>query len=112
MTNHIAPIQNLDSFDLVGELKEGGVDLVIVCSGPLDASPATLELIEQKVMSYLRTIAHEGFLRMYPSANHGRTQILLSCEHSVSEAARGLVVQLSKRAELQNVELRIVKRVA
>jgi hypothetical protein len=50
------PIQNLDAFDIVGERKDGGVDLVVSCSGPLDSSSTTLGLIERKVRAYLVTI--------------------------------------------------------
>lgn len=38
MQNLEPPIHNLDAFDIVGERKDGGVDLVISCSGPLDSS--------------------------------------------------------------------------
>jgi hypothetical protein len=62
------PIQNLDAFDIVGERKDGGVDLVVSCSGPLDTSSTTLGLIERKVRAYLVTIAHENFARIYPMA--------------------------------------------
>ena len=41
------PIQNLDAFDIIGERKDGGVDLVVSCSGPLDSSTTTLGLIER-----------------------------------------------------------------
>jgi hypothetical protein len=42
MTDHEPPIQNLDSFDIVGKRGDGGIDLVIVCSGPVDDSADTL----------------------------------------------------------------------
>jgi hypothetical protein len=103
------PIQNLDSFDVVGERIDGGVDLVVTCSGPLDASPGTLDLIERKVLAYLKTIAHENFARVYPAAQRGRVRIFVCCEHSVSDAAGKLIDTLTSSAGLQGVALSIVK---
>jgi hypothetical protein len=36
------PIQNLDAIDVLGKRVDGGVDLAITCSGPLDDSADTL----------------------------------------------------------------------
>jgi len=51
------PIQNIDAFDVVGERQDGGVDLVVSCSGPLDSSPSTLELIE--IFSFRASISYQ-----------------------------------------------------
>jgi hypothetical protein len=106
------PIQNLDAFDIVGERKEGGVDLVISCSGPLDSSTTTLGLIERKVRAYLVTIAYENFARIYPAAEFGPVRIFISCEHHVSGAARELIGSLGVTASKQGVSLLLVSSMA
>jgi hypothetical protein len=103
------PIQNLDAFDLVGERKEGGVDLVIVCSGPLDDSADTLRRIDQKIRGYITTATTTGFASAYPSALHGPTTIYMSCDHPISTGALGLINQLGRTARRQNIEVKIVK---
>jgi hypothetical protein len=106
------PIQNLDAFDIVGERKEGGVDLVVSCSGPLDSSTTTLDLIERKVGAYLVTIAHENFARIYPAAEFGPVRIIISCEHHVSGAARELIDSLGVTASKQGVSLLLLGSMA
>jgi hypothetical protein len=104
------PIRNLDAFDVVGNRLDGGVDLVISCSGPPDESVGTLSLIEQKVNGYLVAIAHENFPRVYPAAQRGPARIFISCEHPVSSGARGMIATLKARAEQSGIELLLVKR--
>ena len=41
------PIQELDSVDLAAKRNDGGVDLVIVASQPLDNAPETLQSIRK-----------------------------------------------------------------
>lgn len=106
------PIQNLDAFDAVGERQDGGVDLVVSCSGPLDSSTSTLGLIERKVRAYLVTIAHENFARIYPAAEFGPVRIFISCEHHVSGAARELIDRLGVTASKQGVSLLLVSSMA
>jgi Family of unknown function (DUF6572) len=106
------PIQNLDAFDIVGERKDGGVDLVVSCSGPLDSSTTTLSLIERKVRAYLVTITHENFARIYPAAEFGPVRIFISCEYHVSGAARELIDRLGVTASKQGVSLLLVSSMA
>jgi hypothetical protein len=109
MDNFEPPIQNLDSLDLVGERKEGGVDLVIVCSGPLDESADTLRRIDQKIRGYITAATKTGFASAYPAALDGPTTIFLSCDHPISTGALGLINELGRIAGLQNIEVQIVK---
>jgi hypothetical protein len=103
------PIQNPDSFDVVGNRLDGGVDLVISCSGPLDESVGTLRLIEQKVTGYLVAIAHENFAKVYPAAQRGPVRIFISCEHPVSSGARGMIATLKAKAAQGGIDLLLVK---
>jgi hypothetical protein len=103
------PIQNLDRFDLIGERVDGGVDLVVVCSGPLDSSPDTLNRLGCKVRNYLREIASETFRARFGDAS---IAIFLSCAHPVSAAAGGLINVLETEAASQGVTLRLVRDMA
>jgi hypothetical protein len=81
------------------------VDLVIVCSGPLDSSPGTLELVERKVDNYLATIAYPNFARTYHVTDGGRVRILISSEYFVSDTAKSVIKTLALRADKQGVVL-------
>jgi hypothetical protein len=50
------PIQDLESVDIAGQRKDGGVDLAIIASQPLDDSADTLNSIRRKVAHYLDVI--------------------------------------------------------
>jgi hypothetical protein len=104
-----APIHDLDSFDVVGQRKDGGVDLVVSCSGPLDASKVTIGLLNQKVSNYLVTLSHPNFANVYPAARSGPVRIFISCAHEVSSEARSAIDTLAERAGRLGVELLLVK---
>jgi hypothetical protein len=106
------PIQNINAFDVVGQRKEGGVDLVVSCTGPLDSSPATLELIERKIVAYLVTIAHANFARTCRAAERGPVRIFISCKYFVSVAAQEIIDALHVKAAKQGVALLLVKSMA
>jgi hypothetical protein len=103
------PIGNLDRFDVVGVRKDGGVDVVISCAGPLDDSPETLWLLWQKVRNYLGEIASEAFRSEYGS---GPVRILISCQHDVSSPAQTLIASLRDEAASQGVGLLLSQQVA
>jgi hypothetical protein len=103
------PIRNLDALDVVGSRLDGGVDLVISCIGPLDASVETLRLIERKVNAYLVAVAHENFPQIYPAAQRGPVRIFVSCEYAVSSEARGMIGVLATKASRSGIELLLVK---
>jgi len=106
------PIQNIDAFDVVGQRKDGGVDLVVSCTGQLDSSSGTLELIERKIAAYLVTIAHPNFVRTYRAAERGPVRIFISCEFSISVAAQAIIDALAVKAAKQGVTLLLVKSMA
>ena len=60
-----SPIQNLDRIDMLGRREDGGVDLVIVVSGPLENTANHLERIEVKVRNYIREIGSPQFLESF-----------------------------------------------
>jgi hypothetical protein len=110
MSDFEPPIQNLDAFDIVGERLDGGVDLVVVCSGPLDDSADTLGRLRQKISNYLREVASQSFQAQFGAESP--ITIFISCPHSVSGAAGGLINTLRKEASNHGVELQLVKDMA
>lgn len=55
------PIQSLDSIDILGHRKDGGVDLVIVVSAFLDDTPEHEYLLKQKIQNYVDGIFSDEF---------------------------------------------------
>jgi hypothetical protein len=107
MSDFETPIQNLDAVDIIGERLDGGVDLVVVCSGPLDDSADTLGRLNQKVRNYLREVASENFRARF--GIEAGVAIFVSCAHPVSGAAGGLINVLRQEASAHGVGLQLVK---
>ncbi len=104
-----SPVSQVDVFDIVGVRIDGGVDTVIVCSGPLDSSDATLQQLELKARNYLREIATAEFTRQ---CGTGQVRIFVSCNHSISPEAQLLISNLADLASRQHVLLLVGKPVA
>src|SRR4051812_36864401 len=87
------PIQNLDSVDLTGQRKNGGVDLLIISSSHLDGSLSTQQLVKDKLETYIAALAHPEFRQEFGVPNPRRTAIILAC---VDEPAAEVVDLLGK----------------
>ena len=87
-------IQDPDSIDLMGQRRDGGVDLVIVSSGALDESPETQKLLLDKIEAYLRYINSPDFHREFPQATPENTRILLRLEEEASPIILALIQQI------------------
>ena len=109
MTSSGSPIASNDLFDIVGVRRDGGVDTVITCSGPLDNSPETLSRLSSKVRGYLSAVASDEFHRQY---GQGPVRIFVSCSHCVSTEARETMSFLEREAAQQNVHLSLGDPVA
>lgn len=103
-----SPISNLDAFDVVGVRKDGGLDLVISCSGALDSSPETIRSLEMKVRNYL----HETFeakgpslLERYGCAFDSAISIIVSCPFRIDPVAMYAVERLKAEAGARGVAL-------
>ena len=109
MENSGSPIGPSDAFDIVGIRNDGGIDAVIVCSGPLDNSSTTLRDLALKVRNYLREIASEDFISQ---CGPGHVCIYVSCSHAVSTEADQLITDLALEAAQQRVLLHLGEPVA
>lgn len=85
------PIQNIDNVDIVGHRKDGGVDLVIVASGPLDPSEQTQRLLLAKIRSYLEQLNTEAFRAEFRYPAPDRVRIVVHCEHPIHPVIEELI---------------------
>ena len=106
------PIQELDNVDITGKRRDGGVDLVIVASRPIDASPETLESIRHKVRTYLAVIGSEEFQAETGYPPREKTAIILVCEHPIHPRAQAVIEGCRTSAAAQVVRLEVRKSVA
>src|SRR5262245_33873334 len=103
------PIQELDNIDITGKRRDGGVDLVIVASQPIDDSPETLESIRHKVQTYLTAIGLEEFQAEVGHPPRDKTTILLLCEHPIHPKALTVIAQCRVTAAAEGVRLEVRK---
>jgi hypothetical protein len=81
--NELGPaIQALDSIDVYGERKDGGVDLIIIDSNPADVSSDTRQRLHQKISGYLTAINSARFQSEFnfPAAEMTRTIVVCRSE--------------------------------
>jgi hypothetical protein len=102
-----SPLSDLDNLDVVAELKDGGVDMFVVPTGPLDASAETCQRLREKLSAYLSAAVHPNFPNVYPEARNGRVRIFVSDSHAISDRASQVVQEVSREALTRGVEIRI-----
>ena len=107
-----SPLSEPDNLDVIGERNEGGVDMLVVTTGPLDASDETCQKLQEKLNSYLYAAVHPNFANVYPAASTGRVRIFVSDTYAVSDRARQVVESTSREALARGVEIRIGDPVA
>ena len=101
------PIQNLDSVDLTGKRRDGGVDLFIVSSSHLDGSLPTQQLIKDKLETYLAALAHPEFRQEFGVPHPLRMAIVLACVDQPAEEILDLMEKLKPFVEQQGASLRL-----
>ncbi|MFM9961285.1 MAG: DUF6572 domain-containing protein [Planctomycetaceae bacterium] len=101
------PIQNLDSIDVVGRRRDGGVDLLIVASQPLDNAPETLDSIRNKISMYLTVIGLDEFQTELGHPPLDRISIVLSCDFPIHPTAMNVIEECKMLARLQGVRLEV-----
>ncbi|MFC5524115.1 hypothetical protein ACFPPA_00010 [Rhodanobacter ginsengisoli] len=104
-----SPIADIDLFDIIGVRKDGGIDTVVACSGPLDNSAETLSRLARKVRGYLSAITGSDFIDQY---GKGQVRIFVSCCEGVSAEALDVINSLGHEAADQNVHLSLGDPVA
>jgi hypothetical protein len=99
------PIQNLNKLDIVGERNDGGVDLVIVVSGPLDGSAATLSMLERKIRNYIAELSGSEFKQKYGQPKGNSNSIYVVSEYPVDALALGAIERLKPIAKKAGANL-------
>jgi len=100
------PIRHFDRFDIVGNRRDGGVDLIIEAHGPLDGSAATLSAIEKKVMNYVRDAEKSGFREKF-NYDGGSVSIYIVCDFEISSKANELIARLQYEVGTRGIHLEI-----
>jgi hypothetical protein len=103
------PIQNLDSVDITGKRKDGGVDLVIAVSQPLDDSTDTLDRIRRKVCYYLDVIELEEFQVEMGHPLRDRTSVIIRCDFPIHPRALAVIGECRAAAAKRGVRLAVVQ---
>lgn len=107
---HGAPIQNLDSIDIIGARNEGGADLTIVVSSALNASPEHQKLLLDKLEGYLGYVNTPDFAAEFGIPSPDRVCIVLACYHSPDPVILRLIEKCSAWAQKNNASLRVENR--
>lgn len=101
------PIQDIEIVDIVGKRNDGGVDLFIVTSSRLDASPETQQLLLDKIQSYLEQLNTDGFQTEFNDPTPENTRIVLLCDERPDTAIEELVTQAMPWVEDNNARLEL-----
>jgi hypothetical protein len=99
------PIQDVESVDITGKRKDGGVDLLIVVSQPLDGSPETLATIRQKVAYYLDVIDLPEFQAEMGHPPRDRTPVIFACDHPIHPRAAVVIAECQAAAAARGVRV-------
>ena len=91
--------------DLTGKRNDGGVDLLIVASQPLDAAADTLNRIHCKIAYYLDVIDLPDFQADMEFPPRDRTTIILCCDYPIHPRAAAVIAECQARAGQRGVQL-------
>jgi hypothetical protein len=106
------PIQDPESVDLAGKRKDGGVDLLIVASQPLDDAPETLNRIRQKVAYYLDVIDLPEFQTEMGHPPRERTSVIIHCDFPIHPRAAAVIKECQVLAAQRGIHLAVVQKTA
>ena len=101
------PIQNIDQIDIVGKRNDGGVDLIVVVSGPLLGSQSHKSLLQAKVQTYADEIGRPQFRPGLGIDDSSRIEILIVSDQPVDRSIREFVLSLGPIAEKVGATLRL-----
>lgn len=101
------PIQDLESVDITGKRHDGGAELVIVVSQPLDDADETLDSIREKVDLYLEVIDLEEFQRDLEYPPRDKTVIVISSDHPIHPRAMEVINECFLMAAHHGIRLEL-----
>ena len=104
------PIQDFENVDITGKRRDGGVDLVIVASQPLDDAPDTLSSIRRKVAYYLDVIDLAEFQTEMGYPPRDRISIILRCDHPIHPRAAEVIAGCQRGAHKRGARLEVQQK--
>jgi uncharacterized protein DUF6572 len=104
-----SPIGDPDTVDVVGVREDGGLDMVISASGPIDGSADTLMRLETKIRNYVAGATSELFLQRYGLARGAAVSIYVSCPYPIAGPATEVIEKLKGAAAKQGIALEVRK---
>src|SRR5258707_4377863 len=110
MPERAIPFTDVETVDVVGVLKGGGLDLVIAVRGPIDDSPATLRQLEDKIRNYVNGAMSAEFLKQYGQSPGVPIVIYISCAHPIAESALTLIDKMKVIAATHGIGLELRKQ--
>ena len=102
-----SPIGDVDTVDIVGVRKDGGLDMVISVAAPIDGSPSTLLQLETKIRNYMKGAQSDAFLRQYGRSLGVSVTIYVSCAHPIAAAARALIEKMQAAATKEGIVIQL-----
>ena len=103
------PIQDLETVDITGKRKDGGVNLMITVSQPLDGSGDTLAAIRQKVGYYLDVIDLPEFQADMGHPPRDRTAVVIVCSFPIHPWAAAVVAECEAAAACRGVRVVVMQ---
>lgn len=73
-------IYDADTLDIIGERKDGGLELYIISSGEMDDSLESQSLLLDKVQNYLGYVSNSQFKEDFPNVVKDNIWIILKFE--------------------------------
>ena len=73
-------IYDANTLDIIGERKDGGLELYIISSGEMDDSPESQSLLLDKVQNYLGYVSNSQFKEDFPNVAKDNVWIILKFE--------------------------------
>ena len=73
-------IYDANTLDIIGERKDGGLELYIISSGEMDDSPESQSLLLDKVQNYLGYVSNSQFKEDFPNVAKDNIWIVLKFE--------------------------------
>ena len=101
------PIQDPEGVDITGKRKDGGVDLVIVVSQPLDGSADTLAMIRRKIAYYLDVIDLPEFQAEMGHPPRDRTSVVLACDFPIHPWAEAVIAECQDAAARRGIRVAV-----
>jgi hypothetical protein len=92
-------VGNPARIDLIGARPDGGLDLILVCSSPLDESEPTRNTLVRKLRNYCLFVMSDEFAEEFGTPSEERVRIVLSVTAPPPRPIRALLERV--RSELQ-----------